>query len=808
MKKYINYKYFIRTILVLFFGLFMHTSDNAFAQEQKTQRGTQISDNTAPNTLSPLEFSLLELNSTERGFLMPRMTTAERDNIPTANLAAGLTIYNTSMGCVEFYNVTRQVWMNMCGDVEPAIFTIPSDKCGKIEKNITGDYIQGVLLNERSNLITIEVSVSTPGTFEIEAIAYDDMGNENGYTFITKGVFPTSGNFMLVLKGNGTPKKGYANTNTKDTIKFWLNKKKATCEVRNHVKPDFEPLLAIFDCSNPVGVEGVYKEKEPLTTANRLIASVKVTKPGRGKVYGEIPISGAQTEVIKYESETIDFRVTDVNQVQTVILSPVYGTGKPTTGGELTGKLKLISKGKYEYDPFAPEDILTIQGCDFKISVASDGPKYSIGSVELLSTFKVQLGVKDKNGQDVQYGRPYITPKTNMGGNGSTDFMARVHIAPKAAGQYVIKSNKNNGIWFEGTGDITDADVKAGYKAIDLRAFGKSESDLPNAYGRFDFTGNNLDPELTNTGAMFVDFVYRPMTMYSIGGGSDQAWHPGGRNDHREWSAGPRIIRQYKHFSWDGVVRIASLNIIDVADFTAEVRGVDNSSQMTSATSTNISNFQTNLVNSDMVFIGGNSTSNNFNKNSAQLQALATAVRSTKTALVYGEGQAKFMNEFLGLLGNGGSTTDLSSVGPFDVVSSIQSESKLILGVSNAYFSKGDAPSGLASLKIASHRTSSTTVTNLAGNDYYITLAGSDGAAFAFVHKTYGFVGVGSSGFMGGWFDTARPGTNSYPVSGRADGTPLARVYSGGNVYNSFFLLNLVHWAIDYAQENQPNKVK
>lgn len=794
--------YFIRVVLVLFFGLFLHFSSNVVAQNA-TPRGTQISDGTSPNVLSSLPFSLLELNSNERGFLMPRMTTAERSAIPKNQLIAGLIIYNTSMGCVEFYNTTRQVWMNMCGDVEPAIFTIPNDKCSQIGKNIAGDYIQGVLLDSRKNLISVEVNVSSPGTFDIEAVAYDNTGNTNGYTFTTKGVFPTSGNFLLVLKGSGTPKKGYTNVNTKDEIRFTLNKKLSTCIAYNHVKPDFEPLVAVFDCTVPVGVEGTYKEKEPLTSANRLIASIKVTKPGRGKIYGEIPISGKQTELIKYESETVDFRVTDVNQVQTVILSPVFGTGKPTMGGKLTGKLKLISKGKNEYDPFAPEEILTVQGCDFELKVKQDGPKYSIESVELDSKFTTELGLKDKNGLNVKYATHYITPRTDMGSNGSTVFMAKVTIAPTAAGQYVIKSNKNNGIWFEGMGDISDDDVTEGSKTIWLKAYGKSERDLPHAYGRFDFEGNNLDPSLNNTGMMFVDFVYRPMTMYSIGGPTTQAWHPAGRNNN-VWSAGPRIVRQYKHFSWDGVVRIAGLSFIGVSDFTAQITGVDYTKDMSVAG--NNSDFQSKLLQSDMVFIGGDGTSNNFIKQNQQLQTLATTVITNKIALVYGEGTANSMNTFLGYLGDGGSTTDLKSVGPFDVVSSIQAESELILGVQDTYFSKGQAFSGLTDTKLGSHYTGSTTVTNLLGNSRYITLAGNSTAAFAFVHKTYGFVGVGSGGFMGGWF-SGQP-RNQYPVGALEDGTPITRSYTGGDIYNSFFLLNLVHWAIDYAQANQPNKKK
>ncbi|MVX36786.1 hypothetical protein [Myroides sp. LoEW2-1] len=806
MKKYSKLNYIMKGLfaVIFFFGMIFN---DVYAQEvtQETAKGTQISDDSTPNSLDPLTFSLLDLSSTERGFLMPRLTTGQRDNIPKQSLTAGLVIYNTTIGCIEFYNINRQLWMNMCGDVEPAVFTIPLDKCGQIGDNISGDYVQGMLLDERKNLISVEVNVSSPGTFEVEAIAYNTTGAENGYSFTARGVFPSSGSFLLVLKGSGTPKVGSADTNVKDTIKFFLNKKQVTCEVKNHVKPDFEPLEARFDCTTPVVAEGTYKEKVALTSANRLIVSLVVTKPGRGKIYGEILSATGKNELIQYESETIDFRVTDVNQVQTVALLPVPGTGKPLTGGTLTGKLKLVSKGKKEYDPFAEETLLTIPGCDFNINVASDGPKYSIGTIELQSTFTSQFDTKDKRGGLVTYGTPYITPKTDMGPNGSLDFQAVVTIGPKAAGQYVIKSEKVNGIWFEGVGTISDDDVKEGIKTIKLRAYGKSESDLPIALGRFDFTGNNLDPALSNTGTMFVDFVYRPMTMYSIGGASDQSWHPGGNNLNSTWSAGPRTVRQYKHFSWDGVVRIAKLTILDVDDFEAKVTGISTSTHMSSTS--NASTFKSNLNKADMVFIGGHGGAN-FTKRDQQLKDLAFYVNYQKGALVYGEGDVNNMTKFFNELGLAGSVSNNTASGAvYRVESNAQRQSRLIIGTSMKYFSFGDAIGGLAGLSLGGHGTSTQITFNIYTDDV-VPIAGTNGS-FAFVHKKLGFVGVGSSLFMGGFYDDGG-GNNFYPLSATKDGTPIKRNLDGKGAYsyNSFFLLNLVHWAIDYAQEHQKNEVK
>jgi hypothetical protein len=233
--KYINTV--VKTIFMVVFMLFSSFSNISFAQTIK-EKGTQISDGTSPNILDPLNFSLMELNSKERGFLLPRMTTAERMRIPTQNIVSGMVIYNTSIDCLEFYNSSRKQWMSVCGDVGPATFIIPDNKCQSIM--ISGEYIEGVLLDARKNIITVEVNVSVPGTYEIEAIAYDNLGKENGYRFYSKGIFPQKGNYTLVLKGEGTPQKGYNRTNGipsgKDTIKFFLNKKESSCKRDNEVE--------------------------------------------------------------------------------------------------------------------------------------------------------------------------------------------------------------------------------------------------------------------------------------------------------------------------------------------------------------------------------------------------------------------------------------------------------------------------------------------------------------------------------------------------------------------------------------------
>jgi len=69
---------------------------------------TQVKVGENPNNLN--NSALFEMESTSKGFLPPRMTTAQRDAIQ--NPVLGLQIYNTTTNCMEFYRPTG--WYSMC----------------------------------------------------------------------------------------------------------------------------------------------------------------------------------------------------------------------------------------------------------------------------------------------------------------------------------------------------------------------------------------------------------------------------------------------------------------------------------------------------------------------------------------------------------------------------------------------------------------------------------------------------------------------------------------------------------------------
>lgn len=73
------------------------------------------------NTSKPDPSSVLELSSSNKGFLMTRLTTAKRDSI--SNPAPGLMFYNTTLGDVQINNgtISAPIWVGIKKPVIPSV---------------------------------------------------------------------------------------------------------------------------------------------------------------------------------------------------------------------------------------------------------------------------------------------------------------------------------------------------------------------------------------------------------------------------------------------------------------------------------------------------------------------------------------------------------------------------------------------------------------------------------------------------------------------------------------------------------------
>ena len=104
----------LRSISILF--LFFLSFNQLFSQVKVGENPSNINSS-----------AVLEIESTNKGFLPPRMTTAQRDAIQ--NPAPGLYIYNTDTECLNYRALSS--WKELCGNCTPPPPSQPSAISGQ-----------------------------------------------------------------------------------------------------------------------------------------------------------------------------------------------------------------------------------------------------------------------------------------------------------------------------------------------------------------------------------------------------------------------------------------------------------------------------------------------------------------------------------------------------------------------------------------------------------------------------------------------------------------------------------------------------
>ncbi len=157
----------------------------------------QVSINTDGSNPDPS--AILDVKSTNKGILIPRVTQAEIKTIVSP--ANGLMVFNTDENKLYIYVASELKWKEVqLGNGEiacPASLSIGSgNACSNTIVN--GDYKTNVPLTETENII-IDASVTTTGCWQIET---DTI---NGFSFSGNGTVTTTGTVQLTLNGSGTP---------------------------------------------------------------------------------------------------------------------------------------------------------------------------------------------------------------------------------------------------------------------------------------------------------------------------------------------------------------------------------------------------------------------------------------------------------------------------------------------------------------------------------------------------------------------------------------------------------------------------
>jgi uncharacterized protein (TIGR02145 family) len=157
-------------------------------------------------TIAPDASSLLDVSSTSKGLLVPRMTVTQRNAI--VNPANGLIIFNTTSGCPNYYYNGN--WREWCGSVVNPLITTLS--CGTA--SLTGALIVGQVANSVS--VTVPYtggngaqyaaqSVNSTGVLGLTAtisIGYLALGSGN-LVYTISGTPASSGNASFTLNIGG-----------------------------------------------------------------------------------------------------------------------------------------------------------------------------------------------------------------------------------------------------------------------------------------------------------------------------------------------------------------------------------------------------------------------------------------------------------------------------------------------------------------------------------------------------------------------------------------------------------------------------
>lgn len=256
--------------------------------------------NVGIGTATPNDNAMLEVTSSNKGVLLPRLSTSERDLIP-ATLANGLLIYNTTQNCFNYYDGSASKWLSLCGTAAPAKFTLQD--CSTSPSGPAGTYKAGTALTS-ANTYTISVNVSEPGNYTMAA------NTTNGYSFTKSGTFTQTGIKTIILDGQGTPATGPGT----DTVSLTFNGISVASSCSTISVTGNTTSLKV-NCAG-LTKSGIYTKGFTVTSANYIdVPITSITTPGtvtittnsaNGMTFssGSVNITAATTSIRLYAQGT------------------------------------------------------------------------------------------------------------------------------------------------------------------------------------------------------------------------------------------------------------------------------------------------------------------------------------------------------------------------------------------------------------------------------------------------------------------------------------------------------------------------
>jgi hypothetical protein len=219
----------------------------------------------------PESSAQLDVNSSNKGFLPPRMTVTERNAI--VNPANGLQIFNTTTGCINYYIGTG--WHEVCGTL---IQTAEISTLTCNSASVNGSLTSGSAANNVS--ATIPYTLGNGGTYGAQNLS--STGITGLTAVLTSGVL-ANGSGSLLYTISGTPSNS-------GTAFFNISIGGQSCNLSISIAAPIGVFAAsTVNCSNPTAVVDVTNSATGKTWMDRnLGASQVATSSSHIPAFGDL----------------------------------------------------------------------------------------------------------------------------------------------------------------------------------------------------------------------------------------------------------------------------------------------------------------------------------------------------------------------------------------------------------------------------------------------------------------------------------------------------------------------------------------
>lgn len=820
-------QYIVWIMVALFFNI-------ATVFGQTNLHTTKIKDGSVANsdqTAAPA--TLLELESSTKGFLLPRMTTAERNAISISDVERGngLVIYNKDTDCINYWSREGNRWLSLCGTLPPAIVDVTD--CSRIVLSASGkNYLeQGKFLRD-TDILYIQLNVQEAGSYHVTATPTP----ENGYSFSKSGTFNAPGVYTVALEGLGTPLAGNDGAGGGDVLTFSINGKVSTSctNTRITVRPS-ELNFKIVEGQNITTSWNGYIGVPLNANDNKVELNVNVTTPGFWRIQSANTVNGMSFAGSgEFTTEGIQ-RIEIVGQGTPINSTPVSNPNRFTfttnsvsnssaTNVSVMVHVKPVAfelvcddtNNKIEIRGSYQEDTKLTQANSILIPVKVLAPgttsielkgSFVVGNATTPVSFKannVNLAF-NPNRNDIQYVTLYpedvripkgttaikftdLTPGTSA--ICTTFPEITVEVQPirysvlchtvRVNGSYLVDSNlgANNfielqvNVDYPGPYSITTNEVNGVSFSASGTFTGQGQQTIrlfPS--GRYTEGGNLNYTITTNSQAGTTTCSARVDVRFR-----DIVVLRLGSNSYGPSTsntyAGGAILNSKVNFGPNGKVKVNNIRIVD-----------------TGHQGENLRNFITsNQVDIIVNVIGYNATA-------ATNQVLLDFVQNQKGVLITSDENTVHTTtkSFIEALT---STTGITYNNQFTMLNPVLSSANNDPIINGPF-------GNLSGKYLGNDATNGWYYSNLPSSIVpLITKQNDASSVWALKHRDLGYVFVGD----GGWFvgTATNTSTNVWPSRYLADGTPVGKpYYQGTTVYNAVLYANLMAWAIEYVKENR-----